>query len=146
MPETGARNDPFTAFRFRVTFDGGQLGGFSECSGLQMDTEVREYMEGGLNTHVLKFPSRSKQTNIVLKRGVVDRTLWDWHNRIVTGAFEERGGSILIYDDDGRTITMVWNFYEAFPCKWMGPTLNAAQSAVAVETLELCHQRLERIR
>ena len=34
----------------------------------------------------------------------------------------------------------------AFPCKWIGPDLNAPQSAVAVETLELCHQGLERRR
>jgi phage tail-like protein len=39
-----------------------------------------------------------------------------------------------------------WRFKEAFPAKWLGPELNATQSQVAVETVELCHHGLVRQR
>ena len=44
MPETGKRNDPFLAFRFEVRITGLAVGGFSECSGLQLETEIQDYV------------------------------------------------------------------------------------------------------
>ena len=146
MAQTGARNDPFFAFRFKILFDGAAAGGFSDCSGLQLETEVQDYAEGGLNCYMRKFPGRVKQSNIVLKRGVVDRGLWDWYFLIAGGGFLQRDGSILVYDPSGKNIVMSWNFAAAFPNKWQGPDLNASRGMVAVETLELCHQGLERLR
>jgi phage tail-like protein len=144
MPSTGTRQDPALAFRFEVQVDKQSLGGFSECSGLQLETEVQDYAEGGANDFLLKFPSRTKQANITLKRGIVDRQLWAWHYDLTQGKVRLRSGSILVRDPSGERIVMEWQFKDAFPCKWMGPDLNAGQSNVAVETLELCHQGLER--
>jgi phage tail-like protein len=144
MPSTGSRQDPALAFRFEVSIDERPLGGFSECSGLQLETEVQDYAEGGQNDVLLKFPTRTKQTNITLKRGIVDRQLWDWHHDLTQGRVQLRSGSILVRDPAGEQVLMEWQFQRAFPCKWVGPELNAGQSNVAVETLELCHQGLDR--
>jgi phage tail-like protein len=144
MAETGNRNDPFPGFRFEVRLDDMPAAGFSECSGLQLDTEIYDYNEGGLNSYVLKFPVRTKQTNIVLKRGIVDRTMWDWYYALTLGTIRFRNGSILVRDPAGQSVVMEWQFRNAFPCKWHGPDLNATQNAIAVETVELCHQGLER--
>lgn len=144
MARTAARQDPALGFRFEVTLDGLPVGGFSECSGLQLETEVHDYPEGGLNTYVRKFPTRTKQANITLKRGIVDRTLWDWYADTTEGRIVLRGGSVAIRDPSGERVVAAWHFYEAFPCKWIGPELNATQNAVAVETFELCPERLER--
>ena len=54
------RKDPFVAFRFEVNLDGLAVAGFSECSGLQWETEIQDYNEGGLNTYVRKFPTRTR--------------------------------------------------------------------------------------
>jgi phage tail-like protein len=144
VPETSARVDPFVAFRFEVTLDDLAVGGFTECGGLQLETEVHDHMEGGLNTHVLKFPTRTKQTNITLKRGIVDRIMWDWYADLIAGAIEMRAGSILMRDPAGDDVVAEWQFRDAFPCKWVGPELNAGQNNVAVETVELCHLGLDR--
>src|SRR3954463_11095674 len=101
MPETGYRQDPFVAFRFEVIFDELPVGGFNTCSGLSLETEVQDYLEGGTNTHVLKFPSRTKQTNISLKRGIVDRSLWDWYYDLTQGKVRRRNGSIIVRDPSG---------------------------------------------
>ena len=146
MPETGKRNDPFLAFRFEVKLDDISVAAFSECSGLQLETEVQDYPEGGLNTHLHKLAGRTKQTNIQLKRGIVDRDTWDWYYDLTQGRMRMRNGSIRVHDPSGQQVVAEWQFRQAFPCKWMGPDLNATQSNVAVETLELCHQGIKRVK
>lgn len=146
MAETSSRNDPFVVFRFEITLDDMPKGGFSECTGLTLETEMKDYMEGGLNTHVRKFPGRTKQSNITLKRGIVDRSLWDWFFQLSQGQVIYRNGSVIVKDPSGNDDVMEWRFVRAFPLKWTGPDLNATQNNVAVETLELCHHGLERRR
>ena len=146
MARTGARQDPFVAFRFEVKFDDLPAVGFSDCTGLQLETEVQDYSEGGLNTHLRKFPTRTKQTNLVLKRGIVDRELWDWYWDLTQGIVKRRSGSVVVRDPSGSEAVMEWQFRDAFPCKWLGPELSATQNNVAVETLELCHDGLERVK
>lgn len=144
MSETGARTDPFLAFRFEIRLDDLTVGGFTDCTGIQLDTETYDYQEGGLNTHVLKFPTRTRQTNLTLKRGIANRVLWDWYYSLVVGTVTRRDGSILVFDPSGGDVVLEWQFRDAFPCKWIGPDLNAIQGSIAVETLELCHHGLER--
>lgn len=144
MPETGARQDPIPAFRFEIRIPEFAVGGFSECSGLQLETEVWTYPEGGWNHYERKRPTRTRQSNIVLKRGIVDRIVWDWYFDLTQGNVERKDGSILVYDPSGGSVLMHWVFKQAFPCKWSGPDLNASQSNVAVESLELCHEGLVR--
>jgi phage tail-like protein len=143
---SGARDDPFPAFRFEVVMDDMPVSAFSECTGLQLEMEIHDHQEGGLNGHVLKFPGRTKQSNITLKRGVVDRRMWDWFYDFTQGVVRFRNGSIVVRDPSGGSVAMEWRFTRAFPTKWVGPDLNASQNNVAVETLELCHQGLERRR
>lgn len=144
MAATSDRQDPFVAFRFQVRIDGLPVAGFSSCTGLQLDTDVLDYPEGGENSHLLKFPVRTKVTNIVLKRGIVDRTVWDWYYDLTQGTVSLRNGSVVVQDPSGARVVVEWQFDRAFPVKYIGPELNATQNNVAVETLELCHQGLKR--
>lgn len=146
MAEPSNRNDPFVVFRFEITIDDLPMAGFSECLGLTVETEVKDYPEGGLNTHLRKFPGRTKQTNLTLKRGIVDRDLWDWYYEVTQGRVRYRNGTIMVKDPSGAENVMEWRFKRAFPLKWSGSDLNATQNNVAVETLELVHQGLERRR
>jgi phage tail-like protein len=143
VAEVARRADPFLGFRFEVRVDDLPLGGFSECSGLQLETEVLDYAEGGLNTWLHKLPVRTKQTNIKLKRGIADQSLWNWHAELVGGVVRRRNGSIRIHDPAGGQVVAEWQFHRAYPVKWVGPELNATQNQVAVETIELVHEGLE---
>lgn len=141
MPESA--QDPFLAFRFDLRFESESLGGFSECTGLALDFQTQEYAEGGRNDATLKFPSRGNQANVVLKRGLVGRRLWDWYALLLRGTPHfRRTVSIRILDFQGPGTAAMLELANAFPCKWVGPDLNAAQSTVAVESLELCHEGL----
>jgi phage tail-like protein len=119
------------------------VAGFSECSGLDVTLEVMEYKEGGVNDHVHKFPSRASHGNITLKRGVIylEDDLWTWHQGFVQGAGKRKDGLIVLLDE-ARTPAKVWKFKRGIPMKWVGPTMNASQSNVAIESLEIAHEGL----
>lgn len=146
MPESGSRNDPVAAFRFTVRFDDLPPGGFSDCAGLQMETEVQDYREGGLNTHTWKFATRSKQSNLTLKRGIVNRVLWQWYDDIVNGKMRFRNGTIIVHDSTGERDAIEYQIVGAFPVKWAGSDLGAMQNNLAVETVEFAHQGLHRVK
>jgi phage tail-like protein len=135
---------PFVAFRFDVRFERESFGGFTECTGLNRETQTQDYLEGGVNDHVHKFPGRTVQSNVVLKRGVIDRKIWDWHDKQAAGQFDPRDVTLLVFDANSGKVDMEFRLKKAFPCKLSGPELNATQNNVAVETLELCHQGIER--
>ena len=145
MASTGTRSDPLLSFRFEVAFDGLPPAGFSECGGLQAELEVQEFREGGLNTYVHRFPTRLRHPVLTFRRGIVDRTLWDWYDAIIQGDFSRRNGSIALLDSAGSDMVVEWEFRRAFPSNWRGPELNASQNNVAVETFELSHEGLNRI-
>jgi phage tail-like protein len=139
--------DPFLAFRYELSIDNFPVASFSECSGLQVEIEVHSYHEGGQNDYELKFPGRVKQSNLTLKRGIAGRELWDWYYDMALGEITRgdlRKISVKVYDPGGREEVAVWECSDAFPARWVGPELNAAQNNVAVETLELAYQRLFR--
>ena len=138
------RKDPYLGNRFQVEIDGVVEAGFSECSGLVIETEVEDRREGGLNDYAHRLPKGSRFVNLVLKRGLTDsEQLWKWHQDIVAGKVERRSVSVVLLDSLGEE-RWRWNLREAFPTKWVGPELKSDGSLVAVETLELAHHGLSK--
>lgn len=138
------RDDPYKAFNFRVEIDGIAVAGFTEVSGLDSETSVIEYRAGDDSGTVRKLPGLTRHGNIVLRRGVTQSAdLWNWRKTVVDGKVDRRNGSIVLLDDD-RTEVLRWDFVGGWIAKWRGPTLNAAVDAVAIETIEIAHEGLER--
>ncbi len=137
----GTRNDPYMAFNFLVEIKGLVVGGFTEVTGLQVEVEVQEYREGGLNEYIHKLPGPSRYPqNLVLKHGLTDiETLWAWHQDVIHGIIARQNGTIYLLDSMGLP-AMWWDFQKAYPVKWLGPELRANSATVAVETIELVHQ------
>lgn len=144
MPQTGQRVDPYLNFNFHVEIDGISRAAFQEASGFDSTIDVVEHREGGDNTTPRKLPGMTKYSNIVLKRGITDDVeLYQWHRDTVQGNVQRRNGSIVLLDRQGNE-QVRWNFLNAWPTKWDGPDLNAEGNDVAIETLELAHEGLER--
>jgi phage tail-like protein len=142
----GQRVDPFNNFNFLVEIDGITRAAFHEASGFDSAIDVIEHREGGENTTVRKLPGMTKYSNITLKWGTApDHDLYDWHRQWVTGdpAATRRNGSIVLLDRQGQE-QIRWNFFNAWPSKWTGPSFTAEGNDVAIETLELAHEGLER--
>jgi phage tail-like protein len=141
----GVRNDPYLSFNFLVEIEGLVVGGFSEVTGLQVETVIETYREGGLNEyeHKLAGPTRYP-SNLILKHGLTDiDTLWSWHQDVVQGRVVRKNGTLYLLDRQ-RLAAMWWDFMEAYPVKWTGPELRADSNTVAVETVELVHRGISK--
>ncbi|MFD0674108.1 phage tail protein [Cohnella sp. GCM10027633] len=133
------------AYRFAVELDGMLVAGFSEVIGLESQTEFEEYREGGVNGYVHRLPKGVRTPPIVLRRGISSsQELWSWYDSASQGRVTRKSGSIILYKQDGTEL-LRWNFFEAYPVKWSGPSLNAAASDVAVEAVELVHNGIKAI-
>jgi phage tail-like protein len=143
MAGSSARNDPYGAFNFLVVIDGVEVAAFSEASGLESTVDVIEYRNGSDDTTVRKLPGLTKYTNLVLKRGFTDdRSLWEWHKTVLDGHVDRRSVSVRLLNE-AREPTLRFELQNAWPCRWSGPNLDAGRSAVAIETLEICHEGIE---
>lgn len=148
MAETGKRVDPFRAFNFLVELDGITQASFTECSGLGAKTEIIEIRQGGDNTTVYKLPGKMTYTDITLKWGMTaSKELWAWRQQIIDGTdpLPRRNGSIVVYDLSNHVEVARWNFVNAWPADWQGPTFNAQGAEIAIETLVLAHEGITRV-
>ncbi|MBX3154843.1 MAG: phage tail protein [Deltaproteobacteria bacterium] len=140
----------------------GQLifGSFAEVQGLEGSVEIETYQEGGRNERVYRFAKASKFPNLVFKRGVTARTdLWDWQTQVVASARTaiRKSGLVILFDRNGpgsgdpalggltRIPVAAWMFHRGLPEKLQGPVLDAKGNSIAIEILEISHERLERI-
>jgi phage tail-like protein len=141
---TNREKYPYLSLRFLVEIQGLIVGGFSEVSGLQAETDVETIEEGGVNDYVHKFPKKTKYPNIVLKKGITDSdALWNWHQDVVNGKKSRKSGFIILLDTEGNE-KWRWHFVDAYPVKWSGPDLKADSNTIAVESLELAHNGIKK--
>jgi len=143
MP-TGDRIDPFHVFNFRVELAGTSVAGFREVSGLSFTVDPVEYREGtDIPLHARKQPGMRKFTNIVCKRGeTADKQLWSWYANVLNGVPDRRDGAIVLQDEQHQDV-LRWEFSSGWICKWEGPSMNATTSDLAIESIEICVERVE---
>ncbi|BBO24612.1 MAG: phage tail protein [Fimbriimonadaceae bacterium] len=144
MASSQRSKDPHLGLRFWVEVGGIEVAGFSECSGLSIETEMHEYVEGGLNSYTHKLPTRVKYGNITLKHGLdTQQDLFKWFKEGLNGEPAKRKNiSIIVYNSTGTAVRR-WELMRAYPVKWTGPDLKSDSGAIAVETLELAFDRLD---
>ena len=143
--KTAQRVDPFATYKFHVEIGEIKEAAFSECSGLEMATDVFEYQEGGLNEYAHKLPGRTKLSNVTLKRGFAkSNELHKWYLEMEQGLLTGNGitrqqVTITLYSASVQKELMRWTLQDAFPVKWVGPAFKAGEAATAIETLEFAH-------
>jgi phage tail-like protein len=141
-----ARTDPYRQFNFRLEIDGLQIGDFSEVSLGAAITEVVEYRDGTDRSGVRKLPGLTHFANVVLKRGITNSLeLYQWHRLIAEGrSAEARRNVVVVLSDEARNDVARFILRNAWPVKYEAPSFSAATSDIAIETLELTHEGLER--
>ena len=134
--------DPEGNFVFALEIDGVEVAHFMECSGIKTSTQVFELEEGGMNHRVHKLPGQSRWGNITLRYGVSsDTTLMEWRDEVLQDEFGEgcrRNGSIVVKDNQMNEVRR-YNFLDAWPVAWEGPSLSSGGAEVAVEMVEIAH-------
>ena len=136
--------DHIGAFNFKVEIGGITQAAFRNVEGLDSETEIIEHQDGD-DLILRKRPGRTKYSNIVCKRGYISSTeLWEWRKEVMDGKVNRQDGSIILCNDHGAEV-MRYNFFEAWPCKWKGFSLDGKGTDVAVEEIEFVVERWERV-
>lgn len=132
---------PIPAFHFRVEWGGTNLG-FTEVSGLNVETQVIEYRDGlSPDYSTIKMPGMQKYGNITMKRGVIagDNEMFAWWNTVQLNKIERRDITISLLNEKHEPV-VVWKVRNAFPVKVDGGALKATGNEVSIETLEVAHE------
>jgi phage tail-like protein len=140
---TAGRADAQSIHRFYLQIDGVNLAIFLEISGLQVETDTFEYIEGGNNGFVHKLPGQTRVGHLTFKRGLVaTNELFNWYMQVAAGKIERRNLSVIIYTYGGEELRR-WNFFDAYPVRWVGPGLNADATEAAIESVEIAHAGMQ---
>ncbi|ACM22091.1 phage tail tube protein gp19, putative [Geotalea daltonii FRC-32] len=137
---------PPVAFHFKVEVLGLPSNDndvrFTEVTGLSMEMATEEVPEGGENRFVQKFPTRARYTELVLKRGLlVNSEITEWVRRCIEDMdIEPKSVDIKLLNEQHQPL-LTWHLVGAYPTKWSLGDLNASNSAVSIESLQLYYQR-----
>ncbi|RPJ61093.1 MAG: phage tail protein [Acidobacteria bacterium] len=137
--------DPYANYNFRLEIDGITKAGFTECTGLNAECNVIEYREGDESLVMRKLPGLLKFGNVTLKRGVSsDPELFNWFKTVSDGDITRDESMSIVLLDEKRQEAVRWNLRNAWPAKWTGPDLKGNANEIAIESLELAHEGVER--
>ena len=140
-------DDPYRNFRFRVEIDGIDQGGFREVTVADSSQDPIEYREGTELPTVRKVPGLIKYGNVTLKWGITDSMLlYEWRKAIEDGKTKDnrKNMAVIVIDEEGNEKSR-WNFSNAWPSKYDPADLNATANEIAIETLEIVHEKMERV-
>ena len=142
MAGRSSSNDPYLTYCFHAEINGLVAASFNEVSGLDAETSVESFREGGVNAYQHQLPgATSYPSKLVLKRGLADSDeLWCWYQDVIKGIIQRRTISVVLTDMGTRDERWRWEFKEACPVKWSGPQFRATTSEIAFESIEIVHK------
>ncbi|MEY8199874.1 MAG: phage tail protein [Colwellia sp.] len=144
----GKRIDPYQNFRFRVEIDGIQIAGFSEVTIPDSTTAEIEYREGIYPPGARHLSGLTSSGSVSLKRGITDSLdLYKWKKQVeTTGAGSARKNLSIILIDETGADKCRWDIKFAWPTKYESGSLDAKGNDVLIETFELTHEGIERVK
>src|SRR5687767_3990352 len=130
-----SRKDPLTTFLFALKIQSKGIAEatafFKSVSGLNVETEVVDYQEGGTTGFTRKLQGQTKFPNITLKQGFTgDAKLYSWKKDLTRA-----DGSIFILGANMQP-KGEWKFKRGWCAKWTGPEFDAGKNEIAIETIE----------
>lgn len=141
---------PAVNFYFRVEFDdfsGNQVDmSFQSAGGLDVQFDTETYKEGGQNRYEHVIPTRTKYTDLVLKRGLIrpgagssEITKWIL-DAVERYDIKPKNLHVHLLNQAGDPL-FSWYVVHAWPKSWKMTELNAEKGEIFIETLELNYNR-----
>jgi phage tail-like protein len=131
-------------FAFSVEIPELGVAAFQEVSGLDIDQALIQYhrAKGGAPAPI-RMAGIKTLGSVTLKRGVFakDNRFRDWYEAVTRNQAKRATLTIKLVDERGNP-TMTWTLTNALPTKITGADLDAVGNDIAVETLEITHERI----
>ena len=134
---------PLPKFHFSVEWGGTKIG-FTEVSGLDVETEVIEYRDGSSPEYSkIKMPGMQKYSNVTLKRGTFnsDNEYYQWWNTVKLNTIERRDITINLLNEEHEPV-VTWKLKNAWPTKMQSTDLKGDGNETAIESIEIVHEGL----
>ena len=114
---------------------------FTEVSGLAVDLETEEVVEGGENRFVQKYPVRGKYPELVLKRGLLadSAIIAGVRSCIEDFRIEPKNIVVMLLNEEHQPL-VTWHLVNAYPTKWSVSDLNASSNTVTIESMQFFYQ------
>ncbi len=135
---------PPVGFSFWVSFEISNSPidiAFQDVSGIGMELQTEDIVEGGENRFTQKLPTRAGYTPLVLKRGlVVQSEVTDWIRDAIENLTIRPATIIVALLNEKREPLTAYRFLNAYPLKWNISNFNAESSSIVIESMELYYQ------
>lgn len=145
--------DLMLGFRFGVFFfAGGVIPNpldirFQKVSGLSAEVRTTTLAEGGQNLYAHKLPDSIEYNNLSLERGMVVGSLLNMEFNTVMSIFKFAPSNVIVTLFSEKKIPLSsWLFIKAFPVKWSTSDLDAKETSVVIDTMELAYTRMQILR
>ncbi|NEW60825.1 phage tail protein [Sulfurovum sp. bin170] len=143
-----AQKNPYKNYRFLLEIDGLVQAGFKEVTIPDSSQDPIEYREGNDQPTVRKIPGLIKYGNISLKVGLTDSMeLYEWRKLVEDGKTDDyyKNMAIILIDEQGESKSR-WEFSRAWPTKYDAPDLNATDNNIAIESIDVAHEGMKRVK
>lgn len=145
------RVDPYKNFNFLVEITGNNnfaKAGFQTVSGLNMNTDIVEYREGGDTTTPRKSPGQTNFDDIEFERGMTEDTdMFDWASKVFDANKKAQNNdpkfraTILVkLRDRENNVVKTWEIQRAWVSAYEVSELDAMGDGIAVETMTVTHE------
>jgi phage tail-like protein len=131
---------------FKVVMEDYEEVIFQSCDGLQSEIEVVYVVEGGRASSPHALRGLPKSNKIIFSKGNLSakngkKSLFDWFQEVsdYSKPLKRQTLTIQLLNTQKAAIR-TWRVVDAWPCRWMGPTLSRDNSDLTVEYIEFAHE------
>lgn len=139
--------DSAVGHSFGLEFDGITIKAITEVSGLKIEQDVIDLKQNTADGkfEVKRLPGRPKPGEVTLTRGLTaDQNFSNWVKSSQFGQMKDarKGGSIIIYDFEGKEIKR-YRLVNAWPKSLEIGSLKAGDTSLLTEKLSVTYERIE---
>jgi phage tail-like protein len=141
----GAGPNPYRKYSYRITIaEGGIIGHFTRCDGIELVTDRLSYAEGGSDGRIYQLVGPTHYLPVTLHYGIISDdslSLWNWMEK--TRRFQRDRRSIML-DYLGPENVFGYVLEEAWICGWKGAEMDALGREYAVERIAIAYDAVSR--
>lgn len=141
LTKTKTQGDFNLSNRFSFEIDGVLVAGVHTIDGLQSESDIVEYKDGEDGVSHTR-PGNHKSSFRVKKDWSNGSELFRWRKAVLDGNVDRRRISVIFYTNTGEEAGR-YNFFECWPSKWVGPSLNAKTTCCVVEKVTFVFESMD---